>query len=225
MQLKRLSGEVIGEGTSFKEIAEQNKSNLTGAYLRGADLRGANLDGADLRGANLTGADLRGANLDGADLWGAYLRGANLRGANLTGAYLWGADLTGANLRGAYLGGADLRGANLRGADLSECKLPPFQIPQEGELIVWKKCGVNTIAKLRVPPEARRTATPIGRKCRAEFVEVLEVFGSEPTSRHDGKTHYGKGHIVTPDSYDPDIRLECTNGIHFFLTREEAEAY
>ncbi len=109
ISLKRLSGEVIGEGTSFKEIAEQNKSNL----------RGANLDGAYLRGANLRGANLDGADLTGADLTGAYLRGANLRGANLTGA-----DLRGANLGGAYLTGANLTGANLTGANLTSAQLP-----------------------------------------------------------------------------------------------------
>ena len=25
--------------------------------------------------------------------------------------------------------------------------------------------------------------------------------------------------------FDPDIRVECTSGIHFFITRREAEEY
>lgn len=126
------------------------------------------------------------------------------------------------NLCGADLSGAGLSRANLSGANLDEAKLPRFQIPQEGELIVYKKLWGGNIAKLRVPPSARRTATPVGRKCRAEFVEVLE---GEGISRHDGKTVYRPGAVVRPDKYDDDIRVECTHGIHFFLTREEAEEY
>ena len=74
-----------------------NKSNLSGADLRGAYLSGADLSGANLSDADLSDANLRGANLSGADLRGAYLSGANLSGANLSGA----------DLRGAYLSGAD----------------------------------------------------------------------------------------------------------------------
>jgi len=31
--------------------------------------------------------------------------------------------------------------------------------------------------------------------------------------------------LVKPDSFDPDPRVECSHGIHFFMTRKEAEAY
>ena len=61
MYLKRINGDLIGEGESIKEIATNNKANLLGADLLGADLREA-----DLRGANLRGADLQEANLRGA---------------------------------------------------------------------------------------------------------------------------------------------------------------
>jgi len=71
----------------------RNRSDLTGADLRGAYLRGVDLTGADLRGAYLRGADLRGAYLRGADLTGACLRGAYLTGTYLTGACLRGVDL------------------------------------------------------------------------------------------------------------------------------------
>ena len=76
MYLKRLNGDLIGEGDFIREIAEKNKANLCGADLRGTNLRGA----------NLCGADLWGADLRGADLWGADLCGADLRGTNLCGA-------------------------------------------------------------------------------------------------------------------------------------------
>jgi len=184
-----------------------------GAYLTGADLRGANLRGAYLTGADLTGAYLRGAYLTDANLTGADLKDANLRGANLTGADLTGADLTGADLRGANLRGANLRGANL----------PKFQIPQEGTLTVFKKTTKGVI-KLLIPETAKRTASLVGRKCRAEFVFVLEA-PSGTKDCHSKTVDYTQGQTVYPDKYDDDIRIECTHGIHFFLTREEAEEY
>ena len=139
---------------------------------------------------------------------------ANLQGANLQGADLQGADLQGANLRSANLQGAYLNGARLEGAFLSA-----FQIPQEGTLTVYKKVDTGVI-KLEVPADAKRTATLVGRKCRAEFVKVLS--GSGMSSRLG---EYKEGTMYYPDKYNSDIRVECTNGVHFFLTKEEAEEY
>ena len=235
-----------------KVLKTVDAAHLRGADLRGAYLTGAYLRGADLRGAHLRGADLRGADLCGADLTGAYLCGANLSGANLRDASLSGADLSGANLRDAYLRSAYLRSANLRSANLcganlcgaslsgaslhaadlrdaslSGADLPSFSIiPEEGAFIGWKKLKDEGIAKLEIPAEAKRTSTLIGRKNRAEFVRVLELFGADQgVSLHNDSIVYRVGEIVKPDSYDDDIRLECTNGIHFFITRKEAEEY
>jgi hypothetical protein len=203
--------------------ADLRYADLSGANLSGADLRDANLKDADLKDASLSGADLRAADLRRADLSGASLSGASLRDADLRGASLSGASLSGADLRDASMGGADLRDANLRYADLSGAKLPAFQIPQEGELIVWKAVR-GGVCKLRVPPGAKRTASLIGRKCRAEWVEVLEA-PKDGRGNHDSLTVYRAGETVRPDKYDDDPRVECTHGIHFFLTKAEAEEY
>jgi hypothetical protein len=195
--------------------------------LSGANLSGANLSGANLYGANLSGAGLSRANLSGADLSGADLSGANLSGANLSGANLSRANLSRANLSGADLSGADLSGANLSGAvfDFSCEAFQKTRILPEGSLIGWKKLEGGIIAKLRIPENAKRSHA-FGRKCRAEWVEVLEVFGADVgISKHDGKTEYRKGTIVRPDSFSDDWQKECAPGIHFFITRAEAEAY
>ena len=204
-------------------MAVAARANLTGASLNRANLTGANLTGADLTGANLDGANLTGADLTGASLNRASLNRANLTGADLTGASLNRADLTGASLTGASLNRASLNRASLNRANLENVKNLFYQIPQEGELIVWKAVA-GGVCKLRVPPEAKRTATPIGRKCRAEWVEVLEA-PANGAGLHDRNVVYRAGEIVRPDKYDPDPRVECTHGIHFFLTKEEAKAY
>jgi hypothetical protein len=198
------SGEYADLRDAVVSLVEKN-ANLRGANLRGADLRGANLCGADLRESNLRGADLREANLCGADL-----RGADLREANLCGADLYG---------------ADLRGADLREAKNAELPQSQTIIVPDGDLRVWKKCRNGVIVHLLIPYTAKRS-NATGRKCRAEFADVLEVIGAEfGISQHDGKTVYRKGERVTCDSWCEDRWTECGGGIHFYLTRIEAEAH
>jgi uncharacterized protein YjbI with pentapeptide repeats len=199
-------------------------ADLSGAYLRDADLRGADLRGADLRGADLRGAYLRGAYLRGAYLRGADLRDADLRNANLRGADLRDADLRDADLRGADLRGADLRGAYLRGADLRGAYLPNFQLPpSEGSFIAWKKT-TKGVAKIKITEDAKRTSSLIGRKCRASKIEVLEGFEGA-TGPNYGGLIYETGAVIEVEDYDDDIRVECTRGIHFFMTKKEAEEW
>ena len=88
------------EKSTIKEAVFDNKANLGGADLCGADLGEADLSGADLREADLSGADLRGANLYGANLSEADLGEANLRGANLSEANLYGAEMQNAKFYG-----------------------------------------------------------------------------------------------------------------------------
>ena len=153
-----------------------------------------------------------------------------LEKATASGADLSWADLSGANLSGADLSGADLSGASLSRVDLSGIKnadmvIARTRILSEGDLIGWKKCRDDVIVKLIIPKEAKRSHA-FGRKCRAEYVKVLEVIGAEVgIAQHDGKTEYRKGEIVKPDSFDENWQDECAPGIHFFITRIEAENY
>lgn len=152
--------------------------------------------------------------------------GANLEGADLRGANLGGANLEGANLEGANLGGANLRGANLRGARIDPIAAARVSlVPEVGQFDGWKKCRGGVLVRVRIPAEARRSSAT-SRKCRAEFVEVVEVIGAEiGVSIHDGETTYKVGETVRCDRWNEDRWVECGGGIHFFLTRIEAEHY
>jgi len=179
------------------------------ADLSGADFRGTDFRGADFRGANLQGADFRGANLGGADLGGADLRGADLRGANLRGA--------------------DLDGTNLEKAILPE----NWQIvPPAGQsFTAFKKVRGKVVLELLIPGSAQRTSSLIGRKCRAnEALVVGVVVGNAHDtgiyrSLRDRNFTYEIGKMASEPSFDPDIRVECTAGVHFFMTKEEAVDY
>lgn len=45
------------------------------------------------------------------------------------------------------------------------------------------------------------------------------------TEQHGPKTEYRKGRTIKPDSWDEEFKNECSHGIHFFITRLEAERY
>ena len=235
VEIKHINGTVLYtcEASSVCEAVEQACRDR--AYLSGANLFGADLSGADLSGADLSGADLSRAYLSGTDLYRANLSGADLSGANLSRAYLSGANLSGANLSGTDLSRADLSGADLSGADLSgaslkdargaELSIARTRILPEGELYGWKKCAGGVIVKLRIPEKARRS-NAWGRKCRAEYAIPVEVIGAEfGVSLYDGRTRYVVGEKVECDVWKEDWTKECAGGIHFYLTREEAEAH
>jgi uncharacterized protein YjbI with pentapeptide repeats len=229
---------LIGVDLAWVDLSEANLSgadlseaNLRGTRLRGANLRGANLTGADLRRANLSGANLIGANLAGDNLIGANLIGANLIGANLIGANLIGANLIGANLTRANLTRANLTRANLERTDLERCRAPQTIITPAGVLLVWRKCqtkeGIPVIVQLEIPKDARRS-NATGRKCRSDKALPVKIEGGYDevyslTVAYPKKT-YRVGEMVYCDEWEEDWTVECGGGIHWFLTREEAEA-
>ena len=141
--------------------------------------------------------------------------------ANLRSAYLHGADLQGTDLQRAHLQGADLQGA--KGIELTIARTRV--VPPEGEVICWKKCMNNVIVKLLVPKEAKRS-NAFGRKCRADFVQVLEVIGADfGISCWNNAVEYHVGETVKCDVWNENYQVECGGGIHFYITREEAEAH
>ena len=157
---------------------------------------------------------------------------ANLRYANLAGANMWYAILTGANLRDANLEGANLEYAILEGA-----KLPPPSLDLSGCTVGYKKVwnkdrSKQVVIELWFPEGTKLVSTVIGRKCRASEAMVVRCV----STGHQGETEfwssyserfiYRVGETVRPvEPFDDSITVECTSGIHFFTTQEEAEAY
>src|SRR5574344_531006 len=255
MEIKDINGKVLYSDdtcTTIKELVEKavfNKINLIdadlesanlicanlidadleGANLIDADLRGANLIGADLESANLIDADLRGANLIGANLIGANLRGANLRSANLIDADLESANLICADLRGANLRGANLRGANLRSAK----KIPyiPLACPSDGVFTAWKKVN-NCLIKLEILENSKRSSASTN-KCRCDKAKVISIVDLSDTNKTITKIintnyeplTYEVGEIAVADEFDEDRWNECSNGIHFFINKQDAINY
>jgi hypothetical protein len=144
-----------------------------------------------------------------------------------------------ADLSMADLSMADLYGANLSMASLSGAKLPsvlpfgPVTLP-DGSFTAYKLAlgpeGSPVIVTLQIPEDAERVAPLTGRKCRASKAVVVALSeGTEAKSWHETMGQkpviYRVGETVTPDKYDPEVRVECSHGIHFFISRREAEEY
>lgn len=152
---------------------------------------------------------------------------ALIKSAVKAGADLYGANLRGANLGGAALGGADLYGADLGGAKNISDKLNAESsiVPEVGQFEGWKKCRDNVIVRVLIPKKAKRS-NATGRKCRASEIKVLEVIGAtKGISTYNESVTYTKGKTVKCDKWNKDRWIECGGGIHFFLTRLEAEQY
>ena len=214
-------------------------ANLKGADLQGEDFYRANLSGANLIGANLKGADLGNANLQGANLSDANLQGANLRyadlsGADLTNANLQGADLYETNLCDTNLGNANIKDANVKYTNIAEASnVPelPIACPSEGSFVAWKlvwNFPNSYLIKLEIPTDARRCSATT-KKCRCDKALVLDIEnlknGEHPkriVNHNYCECIYEVGEMVYPDSFDENRWNECTNGIHFFMERQDA---
>lgn len=156
-------------------------------------------------------------------------RRADLSGANLRYANLSGADLRYADLRYANLSGADLSGADLSGA---KNIFLPINCPETGEFEAFKKAANNTIVKLKIPKDAKRSSATT-RKCRCDKAIVLSIeyvdgrqYESESVhSIYDTSFIYTVGEEVSVPNFDDNRWNECAPGIHFFITRDEAVLY
>lgn len=96
------------------------------------------------------------------------------------------------------------------------------------DMIVFKKLRGNCIATLRLQKGQVFQSAKYG-KCRTDRAFVISIkndkgiFVDEGTSMYDCTFKYKVGEEVS-DYYDTDID-ECSSGIHFFLTEEEAKRY
>ena len=181
----------------LKEILEQHRLwlNSNGKEGKCTNLTNVNLSGADLRRADLIGADLRRANLRRADLRGADLRGANLIGANLTDTIL------------------DKKEQCRKGIVLTE------------PMIGYKKARGGKIITLEMPIGSKVFSIH-NKKRRTNKVKVIDMQGeAELGSIRNSSFKYHVGDEIEIKDFDEMYNVECGAGIHFFLTREEAENY
>ena len=129
----------------------------------------------------------------------------------------------------ANLSRADLSGANLSGANGVNY---PIACPEKGSFIAFKKAKYDLIVELEITEDALRCSTT-SRKCRcskARVISITNLDGSPASdsvaiSNYDFSFVYKVGEIVSVDNFDTNRWNECSTGIHFFVTRQEAVDY
>jgi hypothetical protein len=119
------------------------------------------------------------------------------------------------------------------------------KLPKRKKIVGWKKLQDRLIAKLEIPSSAKRVLCHgQERKCRAERVKVLAIYIGCPYAREwnaahgqsnevsggiscfsETRAYYKVGHVTYANGFDPSPDTQCSYGINFFLTKEEAERY
>lgn len=207
------------------------QSNLNLTNLSYANLSCANLSFTNLIDVNLTNSDLKYADLKYANLIGSKLNYAILHYANLIHANLINTDLSNANLNYANLMCSNLKRVNLDNVRYNECTsfFAP-QCPEEGSFIGYKKSR-GKIVKLLITEDAERSNATT-RKCRCSKAKVLSISDIANTKEYEEVRSdfnysfiYKVGEIVEVKDFDDNRWEECSTGIHFFLTRDEAVNY
>lgn len=199
------------------------------------DLSHANLSYSIFYRCNFSNANLKGVNLAMTALSCNNLSDANLSYANLKKANIVGTILKGTNLTEANLSYANLSYANLNEAVLTNVKGLNNQCPKKGSFIGWKKCHSNIgpcIVKLEIPADAKRCSGTTN-KCRCSKAKVLEIQNLKgnktnvkiATSAYDRQFKYHVNNIVEEPNFDDRFWVECSNGIHFFMNREDTVNY
>lgn len=107
-----------------------------------------------------------------------------------------------------------------------------LQCPEDGSFIGYKKIKDlkgEYICKLLIPEDAKRSSATT-RKCRCSKAKVLEIINIRTHEKVKSVHHYctyniivySVGEFVYPDSFDENRWNECSHGIHFYITKQEA---
>lgn len=156
----------------------------------------------------------------------------NLTGANLIHTSLISADFSYSDLQDAKLTPHLMYNCDLSDAkNLSESTAASLLVPPEkGRFIAYKKLASESIAMLEIPASAKRSSATT-RKCRASKAKVLKIWDSEGNliesqcSSWNYRFVYEVGKIVEVKDFDDNRWNECSTGIHFFMTKQEAIDY
>lgn len=212
------------------------QADLSEVDLSHADLSMYNLSYANLCYSNLRYADLMHTNLSHADLHNTDLSYANLRYTDLSDANLKETCLLSVNLSGSILSNADLYKAYLTDAILSDTILDEKDRIRKGiileeDLKGYKQCQKGLIVELIIPKGS--IVFSINKsKCRtnrAKVVSITDINGEaiydKAVSYHDDTFTYEVGKEYEIENFNLMYNVECSSGIHFFRTRQEAVDY
>ena len=110
------------------------------------------------------------------------------------------------------------------------CLLPSKPKTLLGYKFLVDSDGSAAIAVLAIPPSvsiaaAKGETKHRGAKAYVDSIHTAKGKISAARSAHDPSFVYTSGTYVTPHCFNPDLRIVCTGGIHFFKTLQLAMEY
>lgn len=222
----KLKNRKVGERLTFREY-ELEPGDLTGADLSNIDFTLSSFENVKLDQVNFSGSSVENALFDGCSMEGADFENANMKTASFRFC----------NMKNCNIKGANLYGAVLENADLTDIKSDEntrwfrLHCPEKGAFLGYKKCVNNRMVQLLIPADALRTSATLP-SCRCSKAKVLTIKSfdfkenfDEAWSLVDENFEYKRGEWVEVKDFNKDRWMDSTTGIHFWMTREEAEAY
>lgn len=116
----------------------------------------------------------------------------------------------------------------------------PMRCPETGAFTAWKKAYRNEldesvrelIVELEIPEDAQRVNSGFNDKCRCDKALVKSITNLagnfefyEAKSDYSNLFVYGLGRMVSVENFNKNPFVSCGAGIHFYMTRGEAEEY
>lgn len=199
--------------------------SITESRFIGANLKGTHFIGIDISWVGFSLANLSASVFDRCSFDEVSFRGANLVDAVFINCKFKDCDFTAANLY------------NTR---FTACNLPLKEY-MKGKVLTEDIIGYKgirrsshtgmAIATLKIPKGAMVFSIN-GNKCRTNKAIVLDISNPYHPERkydrgraiHNGMSYY-VGDEFTIRNFDCQYNKECSTGIHFFMTREEAFDY
>lgn len=218
-------------------------ANLQGVIWRNVNLSYSNLSHVNLKFAEISYSNFTYANLPNAQLIYASIHHCNFYGADfmcarLRQTLLYDTILTRANFYAADLSSATLDCTNIDQVDFTSCNLYHAKIfnaignlleYRKGKILTesiigYKKCRNNVIVTLEIPKDAIVFSIN-GSKCRTNKAKVIAIDGTDRAFSSFSWMSYHVGDEFNIKNFNCEYNAECANGIHFFMTRKEAENY
>ena len=238
--------------TNMKELLRKQSAYLSGESKEKPDFKGIDISnmifsGEDFSEADLSGADCRGTHFNKCKFFGTNFTGARLSGAEF---YICKMDMD--NEHECYIPKfifdnkirADFNfyfeTSHRRGCPITPdsgsfnvfniCDYVEMKDTFLGYKILYVGENKYAVATLRISPDDKVIAFENGKcRCARAFVvsidDGIKSYQSGVSPIHVNICRYNVGEYVTADYFNDDWLIECSHGIHFFLTRKEAEEY
>ena len=228
-----------------------NKARFVGQSLKGADFEDCDLRGADFRGAKFgpwiqfTRCDLRNANFKGAELEGTEFVDCRFSDNpdKLFSSYTIEPFVTNKlryNVDRHYDSNKRLIDSkpeiiiyDVKARDYPKEKFYGYKIVETGRRTEGNTTTYKLgLATLYINPKDGALVYS-GYKCRCAKAFVLSIKDEDDVYYNEGYSVYTRGpcakykvcDYVVADSFDDTWDVECSNGIHFFMSEQEAWDY